>query len=59
MTLDDMLLTWEQYKYIAMVTHDPNLSSANMNDCEICGIAGLCGLDCPAYGFSWECPVDR
>ena len=29
-----------------------------ISDCEVSGINGDCGLDCPAYGDSEDCPKD-
>jgi len=43
--------------YSPVVSHDERLACGRgMTDCEICGISGWCGPDCPAYGSEDECP---
>ena len=30
----------------------------SMTDCEVSGINGDCGIDCPAHGDSEDCPIE-
>jgi len=42
--------------YSPFVSHDPLLDyGRGMTDCEICGISGWCGPECPVYGSEPEC----